>query len=401
MKKIALAVMAAAVAVAPLASAQAAQSGGELAPLISASTGRVAGEYIVAVSQGQDPAAVAKSMGVKPTFVYTGAFLGFAMKADAGKVQAIRANPQKVKSVSENKIFRAPEVKAEPAGITQTNSSWGLDRIDQRNLPLNKQYTYSQQASSVRAYVIDSGIDTDHPQFGGRAINMYSAYGGSGGDCMGHGTHVAGIIGSSKYGVAKLAQLRGVKVTQGCGTTSDAAHLLAGIDWVYNNGLKPAVVNMSIAGPMDFNVNTAATNLVNKGFFVAGAGGNDGEDACTTSPASAIGVMGVAASKANDQHWISADNQSAYGFCVDIYAPGVSIISTWVNSSSNPDSVYLTSGTSQATPFVAGAAAIIKANNPSFTPQNIQDWLVGNGTYGALTNVPWGTPNVLLYKGSL
>ncbi|WP_369199141.1 S8 family peptidase [Streptomyces djakartensis] len=379
----------------------AAVAGEPQVPLNVAHGKKVTDEYIFEVHKKLDPANVARQLGVTAKHVYRGAFKGFSTSVNSSRLSALRSKVKDIKSITESQYFTVGGVKEEQASLTQNGPSWGLDRIDQRYRPLNGKYTYSQQAASVRAYVIDSGIDTDHPEFGGRALNVYSSSGGSANDCQGHGTHVAGIIGSAKYGVAKSIKLRGVKVTTGCDVDATSASVLAGIDYVYNYGIAPAVVNMSFAGSFDLNVNLAVTNLVNAGFFVAAAGGNDGEDACTMSPASAVGVTGVAGSNSTDQHANDAFLNSAYGFCVDIYAPGRAITSTYKNSASSPNAAATISGTSQATPFVCGVAAILQANNPNYTPQNIQDWITGNGTHQALSNVPWGTPNILLHKGTL
>lgn len=372
-----------------------------LAPLVSASSGGVSGEYIVAVRDGRNPSDVARELGVTPSYVYDGAFRGFAMKVDSGKLSLVRSATGSVLSVTQNRSMRLPQEQEERSFVsTQNSPTWGLDRIDQRYLPLDSKYRYEQKAGNVRAYVIDSGIDTDHPDFGGRVLNMYSASGGSGNDCEGHGTHVAGTIGSSTYGVAKSVQLRSVKVTTGCTDEMTTAALLAGIDWVYKNAIMPAVVNISVISNFDINLNNATTSLVNKGLFVAASAGNRGEFSCAVSPASALGVTGVAASNSQDQH-VNDQMQSAYGPCIDIYAPGRSIRSTVPNSPSDPNAWESRSGTSMASPHVAGVAAILKAKYPGYTPQNIQDWIVGNGTRNVLSNVPWGTPNILLHKGSI
>jgi subtilisin family serine protease len=184
------------------------------------------------------------------------------------------------------------------ADVTQSNPPWGLDRIDQRNRPLSGTYTYNWTGSGVRAYVIDTGIRTTHTQFGGRASNVFDAFGGNGADCNGHGTHVAGTIGGSTYGVAKSSLLRGVRVLncQGSGTNSG---VIAGVDWVRNNHIAPAVANMSLGGGVSSALDTAVNNLSNAGVPIAVAAGNSNADACGSSPARAANAITVGSTTTN------------------------------------------------------------------------------------------------------
>ncbi len=352
----------------------------DAAPLLAGSSrSAVPGHYIVVLHEGANPRSVAAVAGVNPRFVYTSALNGFAAELNAGQLNALRHNPA-VDYVEQDQVGGM--------AVTQTPVTWGLDRIDQRPNALNNGYVYNTTAGAVRAYVIDSGIYTAHPQFGTRAQNVYDYTGGTGADCNGHGTHVAGTIGSTTYGVAKAVLLRGVRVLDcnGYGTTSVVT---AAIDWVRLNHLKPAVANMSLAYPYSAAVNTAATSLVNAGVYTAVASGNANADACNTSPASAPGTLSTNAVGSNG----ARATFSNWGACTDLYAPGVSVTSTWLNGGTN-----VMSGTSMASPHVAGVAALYKATYGDLTSITITNWLLNNASNGYVTGNPAGTPNRVLYK---
>ncbi|QGN46095.1 S8 family peptidase [Micromonospora sp. WMMD558] len=278
---------------------------------------------------------------------------------------------------------------------TQTNPpSWGLDRIDQRNLPLNSSYTYPNTAGNVTSYVIDTGIRTTHSDFGGRATWGTNTADSNNTDCNGHGTHVAGTVGGTAYGVAKATRLVAVKVLncQGSGTN---AGVVAGIDWVTANAVKPAVANMSLGGGANTSVDNAVINSINSGITYAVAAGNgdflgNRQNACNYSPARAAPAITVGATQNND----AAASFSNFGTCVDILAPGVSITSAWHTNDTATNTI---SGTSMASPHVAGAAALVLSANPSWTPQQVRDYLVTNATPNVVTNPGTGTPNRLLY----
>ncbi|MER6314795.1 S8 family serine peptidase [Streptomyces sp. NPDC001581] len=385
-------------------SAEASEARGarEKVPLVQADGESRDGVYLVAVREDEDPRKVAASLGVTPRHVFTGVYHGFSVKTDAHHIEAMRDHPEKIRKISENHRYRTMDDGARTPIYriqTQDNPGSGLDRIDQRDLPLDRKYQYQLIARGMYAYVIDTGIDTDHPEFGGRAINVFDADGEIENDCEGHGTHVAGIIGSDTYGVAKRIDLRGVKVTDGCGKTASPESVLAGMEYVYNYGIQPAVVNMSLGGDFDPEVSLGAARLATR-FFVAAAAGNDRENACFQTPAGVPSVLTVGASShigGTDRVW----EDSASGPCVDLYAPGNFIRSTLPNTPTDRWTNGLRSGTSMATPFATGVAAIVLAHNPTFTPQNLHDWLTGNGTRDRLTGVPAFTPNVLLHKGRL
>jgi subtilisin family serine protease len=352
------------------------------APVLAARGVGIDGAYIVVVKEGADPRSVAAVAGVEPRFVYAAALHGFAGTLNAGQLNALQHNPN-VDYIEQDGIATI--------STTQSPATWGLDRIDQHNLPLSNSYTYTTTSTAVRAYIIDTGIQANHPQFGTRASAVYDYAGGSGADCNGHGTHVAGTIGSSTYGIAKGVMLRGVRVLDCAGSGSYSA-IIAGIDWVRVNGIHPAVANMSLGGGFNSSLNTAATNLANSGIFLAVAAGNENQDACNVSPASASGVFTTAASTSTD----AKASYSNWGSCVEGYAPGSSITSTWINSGTNT-----ISGTSMASPHVAGVAALYKGAFGDAASSTIVTWIINNSTAGVISGNPAGTPNRLLYKSTL
>ncbi|MEV5763309.1 S8 family serine peptidase [Micromonospora sp. NPDC052213] len=314
---------------------------------------------------------------------YGAALRGFEVRVGAGAAARIAADPA-VAYVEQNHTVSI-------AG-TQTNPpSWGLDRIDQRALPLDNSYTYPNTASNVHAYIIDTGIRFSHSDFGGRATSGYDAVdGGSADDCNGHGTHVAGTVGGSAYGVAKGVQLVGVRVLncQGSGTN---AGVIAGVDWVTQNAVKPAVANMSLGGGANSTLDTAVRNSINSGVSYGLAAGNDsGGNACNTSPARTAEGITVGSTTNTD----ARSSFSNIGTCLDIFAPGSSITSAWHTGDSATNTI---SGTSMATPHVVGAAALVASANPSWTPQQVRDYLVNNATNNVVGNPGTGSPNKLLY----
>jgi subtilisin family serine protease len=356
---------------------------GRAAPLLSAAAGRgIDGQYIVVLREGSDPRAVAAVAGVSPRHVYTAALNGFAAALNAGQLNALRSHPG-VEYVEQDQHAAAL--------TTQSPPPWNLDRIDQRYLPLTNTFSYTATGAAAYAYVIDTGIYTAHALFGGRATNVYDAFGGNGQDCNGHGTHVAGIIGSTAYGVAKGIQLRGVRVLN-CSGSGTVSGIIAGVDWVRLNRTNPAVANLSLGGGFSSSLNTAVTNLSNSGVFVAVAAGNENQDACNVSPASAPAVTTVAASTITD----ARASYSNYGSCVDLYAPGSDITSTWLNGGTRT-----LSGTSMASPHVAAVGGLYKTVYGNAASSTIDAWIKNNATPGVITGNPPGTPNLLLYRGSL
>jgi subtilisin family serine protease len=342
----------------------------------------IEGSYIVTVKAGKNPKAVADEKKAKTKFVYRDAVNGFAAELSDEQVAALRED-SRVAAIEQDRVVTA--------SATQTNATWGLDRIDQRTRPLSTTYTYNSTAPGVYAYVVDTGIYTSHSNFGGRAANVYDALGGNGQDCNGHGTHVAGTIGSATYGVAKSVRLRGVRVLN-CSGSGSTSGIVAALNWLRTNAARPAVANMSLGGGYSSTLNSAATNLANSGVFLAVAAGNENQNACNVSPASASAVFTTASSTSSD----AKSSFSNWGSCVEAYAPGSSITSTWNNGG------YATiSGTSMASPHVAGVAALYKGNYGDAASSTVQSWIINNATTNVISGNRTGTPNRLLFKGGL
>ncbi|MGW5556644.1 S8 family peptidase [Micromonospora sp. NPDC003944] len=317
---------------------------------------------------------------------YGAALRGFEAKVSASAAARIAADPA-VAYVEQNHTVSIFGTQANPP-------SWGLDRIDQRNLPLDSSYTYPNTASNVHAYIIDTGIRFSHNDFGGRATSGYDAVdGGSADDCNGHGTHVAGTVGGSAYGVAKAVQLVGVRVLN-CSGSGTTAGVIGGVDWVTANAIKPAVANMSLGGGANSSLDNAVRNSVASGVTYGLAAGNDsGANACNTSPARVTEAITVGSTTSTD----ARSSFSNIGTCLDLFAPGSSITSAWYTSNTATNTI---SGTSMATPHVVGAAALVASANPSWTPAQVRNQLVSNATPNVVSNPGSGSPNLLLYVGS-
>jgi subtilisin family serine protease len=317
----------------------------------------------------------------KVKHVYKNAINGFSVEMSEADAEALSLD-FRVALVEEDGVVTAD--------ATQTSPPYGLDRIDQRNRPLSGTYTYNWTGSGVRVYVIDTGIRTTHAQFGGRASNVYDAFGGSGADCNGHGTHVSGTVGGSTYGVAKSAMLRGVRVLD-CNGSGSTSGVIAGVDWVRLNHIAPAVANMSLGGGASTALDTAVNNLHNANVTIAVAAGNsNGANACNESPARAVNAITTGSTTSTD----ARSSFSNIGTCLDIFAPGSSIISAWYTSNTATATL---SGTSMASPHVAGAAALYKQAVPSASSTTIRNALVNNATTGVITGAGTGSPNRLLY----
>jgi subtilisin family serine protease len=344
----------------------------------------IPGRYIVVAQEGRDAASVARWQGERDAQMLD-VVNGFAANLNDGQVRALRAS-ERVAYVEPDRVVTVAQTQNLAGG-----EPWGIDRIDQRARPLSSTYTYTATGSGVTAYVVDTGIQTSHPQFGGRARFAYDAFGGNGEDCHGHGTHVAGTIGGSTWGVAKGVQLRSVRVLN-CSGSGSTSGIIAALNWIRTSGARPAVANMSLGGGFSSSLNSAATSLSNSGVFVAVAAGNESRNACNVSPASASGVFTTAASDRNDRRAYFSN----YGSCVEAYAPGVSIRSAWLNGGTNT-----ISGTSMASPHVAGVGALFKQGSPTASSATISSWIVSNATTNVITANPGGTPNRLLYTSNL
>ncbi|BCL14922.1 hypothetical protein GCM10017556_26610 [Micromonospora sagamiensis] len=312
---------------------------------------------------------------------YSAALRGFEVRVDAKTAARIAADPA-VAYVEQNHTVSI-------AATQSPTPSWGLDRSDQRALPLDNSYTYPGTASNVTAYIVDTGIRTTHSDFGGRAVWGTNTADTNNTDCNGHGTHVAGTVGGTAYGIAKGVKLVAVKVLncQGSGTN---AGVIGGVDWVTANAQKPAVANMSLGGGANATLDTAVRNSIASGVTYGLAAGNSNNDACTGSPGRTPEGITVGATTNTD----ARSSFSSFGSCLDIFAPGSSIVSAWNTSDTATNNI---SGTSMATPHVVGAAALVAGANPTWTPQQVRDKLVNDATSGVVTNPGAGSPNKLLY----
>jgi subtilisin family serine protease len=339
------------------------------------------GPYSIASYVAND---MASRYGGKLQHVYQHALNGFSVQMTEAQAEALRQD-FRVKFVEEDGVVTA--------NTTQNNPPWGLDRIDQRDRPLDSTYVYTPTGSGVRAYIIDTGIRTSHTQFGGRALASFDAIGDgqNGNDCNGHGTHVAGTVGGTTYGVAKTVMLRAVRVLDCAGNGTDST-VIAGVDWVTANHISPAVANMSLGGGASSALDTAVQNSINSGVTYAIAAGNDyGSDACNSSPARVAAALTVGSSTSVD----AKSDFSNIGTCLDLFAPGSSILSAWYTSDTATNTI---SGTSMATPHVAGVAALYLQNNPSASPATVANAIITTATTGRLTAIGSGSPNRLLYS---
>ena len=362
-----------------------------IATQLSATAATIPDQYIVVFNSSlPDPAAHARALvaqhGGTLRFTYTAALKGFSAKLPAQAIEALRRNPN-VASVEQDQMAQTADAQLLWA------SQWGLSRIDQRALPYDQYYIYPNTGAGVSAYILDTGIRATHVEFGGRAVGAYSAISDGNGtnDCHGHGTHVAGIVGSNRFGVAKAVKIIGIRVL-GCDGRGSISGIIAGIDWVTKNRVRPAVANMSIATSSSSTLAQAVQNSIASGVVYAVGAGNSSSDACNTTPANVAAALTVGASNQAD----AQESYSSYGRCLDLYAPGRSIISTWYTN----DTVYAgMSGTSMAAPHVAGASALYLAANPTASPAQVASAITSNATAGVLSALGAGSPNLLLYTG--
>ncbi len=350
--------------------------------------GRIPNSYIVVFKEDVTDVAgetdkLAKQIGGKANYIYQHALKGFAIKVPEAAIRGLLNNPR-IAYIEEDQVMRI--------SVTQDNATWGIDRIDQASLPLDTKYNYNYTGSGIDVYVIDTGIKFDHTEFGGRAVFGYDAFGGTGTDGNGHGTHVAGTVGGTIYGVAKAVKLYAVRVldNSGNGTTTG---VIAGVDWVTgHHTTNNAVANMSLGGGASTTLDDAVKRSIADGITYAIAAGNSYANACNYSPARVPEAITVAATTSTDAF---ATSYSNYGSCVDILAPGSSIKSAWHTSTTATNTI---SGTSMASPHVAGVAALYLHQYPGSTPATVASAIVNNATLNKITSVPTGTPNKLLYS---
>ncbi|HEX5870913.1 MAG TPA: S8 family peptidase [Longimicrobium sp.] len=356
------------------------------------------GGYIVVLREGANPTSVAAVSGIRPKSVYTAAVNGFAARLNDGQLNALRHNP--------NVAYIEPDAQAQLMWTTQTPVTWGLDRIDQRDLPLSNSFTYSATGRGVIAYVLDTGVNTKHSDLYPRATYIPNgAYGdfvgdghGSAEDCHGHGSHVSGTIAGTTYGVAKEATIYAGRVVN-CTGNGTASMAINAMEWILRYGKQPAVVNMSLGYGDVQSVRDAATSLVSKGFFVAAAAGNGNfagtpQNACLQSPAGAPTVMTVGSTRNDDRE----SSFSNYGRCVDILAPGSSVTSIWIGSYTATNTI---SGTSMATPHVAGVGALYLSTSPLASPTQVTNAIKGLATFNTIVlhslSAQHNTPNLFLF----
>ncbi|HUR51301.1 MAG TPA: S8 family serine peptidase [Mycobacteriales bacterium] len=350
--------------------------------------------YVVTTAPGSNARALVSALGGKVGFVYSHALNGFSVTLPVPALPALRLLPG-VLAVQPDQVLHADTTQTGPP-------SYGLDRIDQRNLPLNNSYSYTANGAGVTAYVIDTGITYTHTDFGTRAHKGYDAItpGGGAVDCNGHGTHVSGTIGGTRYGVAKAVNLVGVRVLD-CNGSGSTSQVVAGIDWVTgNHTTAPAVANMSLGGSSDAAIDTAVKNAIADGITFAVAAGNNGgflndflgsSNACNGSPSRVPAALTVAATDSSD----ARASYSSIGPCVDLWAPGTNITSDWMGSNTATNTI---SGTSMATPHVTGVAALFLAGHTTASPATVSSAIVGNATNGVVRSPGSNTVNKLLFE---
>ena len=360
----------------------------------------IPGQYIVVLRDDLVASSSVSAIAVEMAATYGGELLqtydaaltGFAVKfAEERSAEAVSGltKDERVELIEQDHTVSIADEAA--TDTTQTGAPWGLDRIDQRALGLNGSFVYNRTGSGVRVYIIDTGIRTSHTQFGGRASSGYDAIDGAlpADDCNGHGTHVAGTVGGSTYGVAKGVSLIAVRVLN-CSGSGTNSQVIAGINWVTANHIKPAVVNMSLGGSASSALDAAVQNSISKGVTYAIAAGNSNANACNYSPARVGAALTVGATTSTD----ARASYSNWGTCLDLFAPGSSITSAWYTSNTATNTI---SGTSMATPHVAGVAALYLQSNPSATPATVANALIGNTTPNVVGSRGTGSPNRLLF----
>lgn len=350
----------------------------------------IPGRYIVVFKDivpepAREAAALVGSFGGRMHFTYARVMKGFAATLPDAAVQALRNNPL-VESIEQDQTVTLSTIQQE------NQATWGLDRVDQVDLPLDTVYHYGATGAGVTAFIIDTGIRADHAEFTGRLLPGYTSISDGNGtnDCNGHGTHVAGTTGGTTWGIAKQVKLVPVRVLD-CNGSGTYSGVIAGVDWVAASTQRPAVANMSLGGSLSSSLNTAVAGAVSKGVTMVVAAGNSSADACKYSPSSEPSAITVGATTSSD----ARASYSNYGTCLDLFAPGSSITSAWNTSSTATNTL---SGTSMATPHVTGAAALVLESNPAASPAAVATFLASHATTNHVTSAGSGSPNLLLYS---
>lgn len=353
----------------------------------------IPGEYIVRLHDHVDTGALSaqgvnglvSSFGLDPQGVtvkqvYGTLVQGFAAQLSSQNLKKLRLDSRVQYIEQDQEVYSTG---------SQNNATWGIDRSDQRSLPLDRTYKYSTTASGVTAFIIDTGINTKHEDFGGRAVWGTNTVDRQNEDCNGHGSHVAGTVGGTKYGIAKGVKLIGVKVLN-CEGKGRNSGVIKGIEWAAAQKRGPAVANMSLGSPASQTSDDAVRAAIRKGLVMAVASGNTNEDACNFSPARTPEAITVNSSDKNDRR----SSFSNYGKCTDIFAPGSSVTSAWMGRKNATKTI---SGTSMATPHVAGGIALMLAKNPDLTPAQVAQKLYANSTKNKVKNIGTGSPNRLFF----
>jgi len=359
--------------------------------VVAAPTGQAVPDgYIVVfkdnvASPASEASDIVKAQGGKLKYTYGHALKGFAAELSPNAIQALRANPR-IAAIEQDQRVHLEATQLNPA-------NHGLDRIDQRNLPLSNSYTFNRTGAGTHFYGIDTGINLTHVDLTGRIGNGFDAVtpGGNAADCNGHGTHTATTAAGTTFGVAKAATVHPVRVLD-CSGSGSISGVIAGVDFVTQNHINPAVANMSLGGGISTALDQAVSGSIASGVVYAIAAGNNSGNACNTSPARVASALTVAASTLTD----ARAGFSNFGTCVDLFAPGVNITAGWIGSNTATMTI---SGTSMATPHVAGVALLLREANPSATPAQVASAITGNATAGKITGAGTGTPNKLLFMG--